>query len=381
MPTPVTIEVDQDGSGFFKIDLPVDPPEQVRLATRIIGLVDRLRKAAPLSAQLKTILEELHNAALSGLQGASAAVPDTEGATKLVDKLEIEIDKNLGTNRNEGSTSGMAPGAFIVSLPDDKQREETNPRGLRIAIRNEAASIPSDQQSLMSEIEEALTTLQTIFPDDQGRKWFGLVKSTAPSDTRYRQYRTKLLSLAQVGLQSNPAFPTVAAQALNSLRAEVVAREAPSIKNRYMKILGVWGLIFIAICAAAYGFLRQNPPDHTFFYPYRNLLVLWAGCMVGTWLSFGARRVMLSFNDLGRLENDMLEPSMRLIFTGTFSVVLGFIFICGLINLELGGFHTEELLRSGTRALLLGMFCGLSEQALPGAVTRRAAQFFNELNK
>jgi len=45
-----------------------------------------------------------------------------------------------------------------------------------------------------------------------------------------------------------------------------------------------------------------------------------------------------------------------------------------MASVEIGGFSTKELQANGLIALLVGAFCGLSEQALATAVTLRAAE-------
>jgi len=103
--------------------------------------------------------------------------------------------------------------------------------------------------------------------------------------------------------------------------------------------------------------------------------VLWTGTMIGTWLSFGIRRAKITFKDLGAMEDDMVEPAIRLIFTGLIAVTIGFIFICGMVTVSVGSLSSVQLLEQGRSALLIGMLLGVSELALPSALTRRASQF------
>jgi hypothetical protein len=101
--------------------------------------------------------------------------------------------------------------------------------------------------------------------------------------------------------------------------------------------------------------------------------------MVGTWLSFGIRRNILVLRDLSNLEADMVEPAVRLIFTGLIVVTIAFIFSLGMVNVVVGQLNGAHLLAHGSTALLIGTLLGVSEQALPGALTRRAGQFVTEL--
>jgi hypothetical protein len=133
------------------------------------------------------------------------------------------------------------------------------------------------------------------------------------------------------------------------------------------------------ITAVAYLVVRNNGGFSVLLSAYRNMLLVWTGTMLGTWLSFGLRRPILAFIDLGALEADMVEPAIRLIFTGLIAITIAFIFTCGMVNVVIGGLNSAALFLHGSTALLIGILLGVSEQALPGALTRRAAQFVSEI--
>lgn len=112
-------------------------------------------------------------------------------------------------------------------------------------------------------------------------------------------------------------------------------------------------------------------------YELRNLFVLMAGCMMGTWASFGARKIVLTFDDLAELEQDNLSPVMRLIFTGALTLILALVFLTGIVQVEIGDFETKSLASNGLIAFLIGAFFGLLEQSLPAAVMERARGFLD----
>jgi hypothetical protein len=203
-------------------------------------------------------------------------------------------------------------------------------------------------------------------------------KNPSTAQRRFAAYQIKLVGVAQTGLQT-PADPESAEQWLEALQSEILIREGPRVKNAYMKKLGIVAAISAAIAAGAYLILRNNPQLGQLLYAFRNLLVLWTGTMIGTWLSFGLRRPKVSFKDLGALEDDMVEPAVRLVFTGLIAITIAFIFIRGMINVNIGGLNSADLYAHGSAALLIGLLLGVSEQALPGALTRRASQFVSEI--
>jgi len=71
----------------------------------------------------------------------------------------------------------------------------------------------------------------------------------------------------------------------------------------------------------------------------------------------------------------MVEPTIRLIFTGLIALTLSLVLASKMIIVNIGGLNSADLLSDGSAALLIGALFGASEQALPGALTRRAFQF------
>ncbi len=384
---PRAVRDDPARQGFFLVDLPADAPEPARnlkqTFTEIQTAIANGLKDAP---ELRPLLPDLRKAAEAGFDGSADAPPDLTRAAAEAAAVQEKVrqifarvhkpaesggTQTAGADRQPGTK--LNAGAFTVSIPDVAANPSADPRDLLFLVV--ADGVPSDQMALKGEIEDVLATLWSIFPED------GSVQDPNKNklQRRFQQYQFKLLSLAKVGLEGQPAQPAVASQALSTLQAEVMAREGARVKNGYMKRLGCWAAVFALVATLVYVPLRWDPAATDVLHRYRNLLVLWCGCMVGTWISFGARRVILVFTDLGRLEADMVEPGIRLIFTGLMTMAIGFIFICQMVNVSIGALQTEMLLNSGSRALLIGMFCGLSEQALPGTLTKRAAQLLNEI--
>ena len=136
--------------------------------------------------------------------------------------------------------------------------------------------------------------------------------------------------------------------------------------------------MFAAVSAALYFVMDQNPrlppPE---IYAYRHAFILWTGCMAGAWASFASRKVKLGFYDLGNLEEDSISPPLRLLFAAVLTAFLLLIFATGFANVVVGGFDASRILGSGSTALLVGAFAGLSEQALPAAVMQRAQAFLS----
>ena len=320
-------------------------------------------------ADYATWLANLETIAKEGFEGPQA---DAAAAATKVDALVKSV-----TRPKPVEPPPPLKGAFEVCLPDPTKPSDQGIGWQEIIfdVTGDIIPVPSDQIKLKADIETTLTTLQAILPDknDEARP-----KTMTPAQHRYAAYQTKLLGIAQTGLQT-PADPASSRQWLETLQSEILMREGPRIKNGYMKTLGLTAAVLAAAAAIIYLVLRNNHSLSELLYGYRNMFVLWTGTMIGTWLSFGLRRPNISFKDLGALEDDMMEPAVRLIFTGTIAITIAFIFVCGMVNVNVGGLNSAHLLAHGSTALLIGMLLGVSEQALPGALTRRASQFVSEV--
>ena len=247
----------------------------------------------------------------------------------------------------------MAEGFFVVSQdPADK-------RNILFQTKTGGGVPPEDQLSLKAQVEQTLVVLQMLFEQDENK---------------FSQVFHPLLSLAQCGLVGNSAQPEVARPALVQLRAEVVAREAGNVKNKYLRQLGVRAAWFagpsVILGAILFCKLGMNP--------WSSFCALWTGCMAGVWLSFGARKTVLGFDDLNILESDRLEPSIRLIFAGLLTMILGLLFFKKAVVVTVGAVTTSDLATDIPVALIIGCLAGFSELALPGKVAKQAALFLDQ---
>lgn len=220
---------------------------------------------------------------------------------------------------------------------------------------------PPAQRAIKQEIERDLSTLNALY---------GLPKDRRKATEAFK----KLIAIARVGLVGRNASPEIAADALRAFEADIVNREAGPVKNAYMRKLGLWAAGLGGVTLLCF-FLCDLFPSLPFkqVVAYKYFFVLWTGCMVGTWASFASRRVTLGFHDLVALEEDRIEPALRLLFAGSLTMILGLVFSTGMADIELGSFAASQLKESGAVALLTGAFAGISEKVLPSAILSRAS--------
>jgi hypothetical protein len=234
-------------------------------------------------------------------------VPAAVGRCSKIFGMRSELSDPAPTEQNEKPS-----GYWAVSerLGKDDQKD--------IYFKVLTPGCPGEQQSLKNRVERTLSTLRTIY---------------AASDPEFNEAFAKLLTLSQVGLVGPKASVSVAEAALDSLQSEIVDREAGRVKNDYMLKLGLWALCFSIVAVILYFVLDSYG---SFFsqkiYRYRTFFLLWTGCMVGAWCSFASRKVVLTFFDLGQLEEDRIDPPLRLIFAGMLTSILGLVFVTGFAN-------------------------------------------------
>jgi len=188
------------------------------------------------------------------------------------------------------------------------------------------------------------------------------------------QYVRKLAGIARVGLQG-PHTP-LAKLALNELRAEFTAQQAGRIKNIYVRSLGGAAGVTATSLLVVYAVIAKGIGSG-WWYDHKAFLIAAAGAAIGTWLSFSIRRVSLSFSDLGILEEDLLDPGVRIVFVIGLTLTGCLLFWTGVMNIQIGDLKTNatEFMRTGSIAMLVGVFFGISERALATAISGRATAF------
>lgn len=237
----------------------------------------------------------------------------------------------------------------------------------------------TEQHALKARVERTLSSLRSIYSVERTDKRQA-DRNRANFDIAFE----KLLALTAAGLGMKEADPAVSEGALNALQSEIVDREAGRMKNAYMIRLGVPALMAGTVFAGLFFVYQNLSPNLRWpseIYRFRYVFLVLTGCMAGTWASFAARKVVLGFLDLAVLEQDRLDPALRLTFTAVLTTFLTLVIVTGMIDIVIGEFHASQLKDSGTVALLTGAFSGLTEQTLPAALFDRAKNFLQSVNK
>lgn len=203
-----------------------------------------------------------------------------------------------------------------------------------------------------------------------------VIKSMESSDVVKNDYFQRLLTLAQVGFVGENPDPVRANDSLTILKEEILAIEGPHIKNRYMINLGIQALVYSAIVWMFWWLicLIVGPSGYTLMI----YSVVWTGAMFGTWISFGARKFEIKFEELNSLETDKMYSYVRLPFIGICSWALLLFLNTGIIKFELGSKESDLLLREPEVQLLIGFIAGLLESKLGIKLYNKAEDISNK---
>lgn len=225
--------------------------------------------------------------------------------------------------------------------------------------------VPEEQSLLYAEIESTCNVIKSLDKTSHETK---------------EKYFNKLLSLSQVGLvPEEGAQPQMAKVSLEKLKSEMLTVEGKRIKNHYMKRLGITATLLAIIVAiisvALYHFTKLGV--------FLMITYTWLGAMAGAWVSYGARKFQLEFEDMSIIEKDMLEPIIRLIYIGVCSLIFELFLSCGIATINIGSITTVNLKSDIQLQLLVGVICGLIESKIGIDIYKKANSVFefdNEQN-
>lgn len=240
-------------------------------------------------------------------------------------------------------------GYFVVS---ENQSEKFDIKcELRPDVKDE---VPEEQSLLYADVEDTCNVIKALNKTTEDVK---------------QKYFDKLLSLAQVGLVPEcGAQPRMAMISLEKLKAEMLLVEGKRIKNQYMRRLGITATILAGIIgvitSVCYAITKMNA--------FSMIGYTWLGAMAGAWVSYGARKFRLAFEDMALIEKDMLEPVIRLIYIGVCALIFELFLSCGIATVTVGSITTKGLTSDIQTQILIGVLCGLIESKIGIDIYKKA---------
>lgn len=246
-------------------------------------------------------------------------------------------------------------GYFVVSENKDEHFDikcELHPKYAK-------DDIPQEQEVLYIEIESTNNVVKSLHNTNDEVK---------------RKYFNKLLTLTQAGLVGETAHPELAVKSLIKLKDELVLIEGQRIKNDYMKKLGKNAIVPCGIALIAYFafecFIATSP--------FSMYCLAFIGALIGTWISFGARKFNITFEQLSLLEDDMMKPWIRLLYIGICAMVFMLFLNTQLISIGVGGISTATISASLEMQLSIGVLCGLVESKIGINIYKKAVTILSD---
>lgn len=240
------------------------------------------------------------------------------------------------------------------------EKNQECPYDIQCNIINKFKKVPEEQQNLYLSIEKVTTVIKSLNVKKKKKK------KNEENEIK-DEYFNKVFGIAQLGLTGDNAQPILGMRALDSLQEEMLINESGRIKNKYMTLLGFCALGFIIFGVILILLLKWLKLNSLLRY-----ILVFQGAMIGSWVSFGARKIELKFEELSNIEKDKLNPIIRLLFVGVSACILLLFIESGIITFSIGGFDSNNIIDSRKLQLLLGIIAGLLEYKVAIGVLDKA---------
>lgn len=247
------------------------------------------------------------------------------------------------TSRNKG--------CFKVKLEDGE---------ITCAPKVSQSEISKDQEKLYLSVEDTMSIINS---------------STLINDKSKKYYIDKLHDIAQTGLSidAKEVYPELAFKALVKLKDEILLRESSNIKNRHMGRLGenvitqTFFMLLLILGINNSQYIGKEIATNLSSYGY-----IYIGTIVGAWISFGARKPNLSFEELSIIESDGLSPEIRLIYIGLCSIIIFLFLKTEIVVISINHISTIDINQSIEMQLALGASIGLIEYRISEKLFKKA---------
>jgi hypothetical protein len=249
-----------------------------------------------------------------------------------------------------------------------------------------ALAVPEHQEAARQKLEDFNTVLRIAFRRE---------------DPLFREFFQRLLAIAQATY--DPAgFNAFAATDLRNFKREIVQSAGAAIKARYTAQLLWWVvgavalLLLLTVVVPSFypsgmpttstdkeepndeegskGTSSNPKPSITFSLP--NTGILLSASFVGLLFASMSRSIEPTFETLVTPDADLMQPWFRLVFYGVPVLAIGLLFQTELVTLEFGKqISTAQVGHNWVVAMLVGLFLGIAERALPREVESWSKRF------
>jgi hypothetical protein len=222
-------------------------------------------------------------------------------------------------------------------------------------LNNRAGPIPEDQRKISTEVYGARNILKLLKEQD----------AFAKDPMAYDEFIARVVQAAEVGCVGSNVDTSLAASALEQIRADIVRRKGRPVTYQYLYLLALCALGGAVVGELINLVARYFLPGLT---GYGWVII---GSMVGAWLSAAMRRE-ISFDSIPDFLDYGYEPYIRMLFVGVLAAVFALFLNLQVLSVTLGSADLVQFTENIGVALLLGLIAGISEKALSVQVIERA---------
>jgi hypothetical protein len=359
---------------------PPDPsPAELALAAALNGLADRISAAdAREHPRREEWLRMLRNVASASLLSPKRTAADLAEASERVERARKTIHFTL---------ERFAEAPFRIS-------HKPGTTEIDVGRRHGTAPPSADQEAFLDEFQQAESFLTSLY-----RPSMGIVPPRREEETVW----VRLASAAELALADARPSLAVARGALRAIMRDAIRDRAPAYRQAYLRRL--WQSYVVALFATAALLLLYN----WFAHHERHLAetcVPWIGTRCwqlpeamrvtadrmiffatalaslafGAWLSACARLDTNSPEVLTAMLSETNPTLARAVMVLGFGAVALILLDAKLVVVQIGDdaskvFDSKVVLEQLHACLLIGVFLGLGERALPGVINQRATAF------
>ena len=235
--------------------------------------------------------------------------------------------------------------------------------------------IPEDQRKISQDVYEARNVLK-LLKDDK-----------AIDDMLFKEFIARVTQAGYAGCVADNVDPTLADEALQQIRADIVRRAGTPLVYRYLRALAFWallgGLLGLAIVFIGITSERDQCAGHCWpvlngYGPvvkgYGYVLI---GAMVGAWFSVAASRWQIAFDAIPDYPDIHVEPVIRMLFVAVIAAAFALFLHLGIITVKIGNVDLADFAKSISIALLLGFVAGITQRALSVQLIDRTQKVLN----
>lgn len=102
------------------------------------------------------------------------------------------------------------------------------------------------------------------------------------------------------------------------------------------------------------------------------------GALAGTWISFGARKFEIKFEDLASLEKDKMTSVIRLIYISVAAIIFTLLMNVGIVDVKIGSVDMGTAFTDIKPAFVIGTLCGLVESRIGIQIYKKAVLIIGE---